>query len=80
MAVAVGRTLSIITCTISMNYAILIKSALLQYAMMLHAQDKGSVALEALVIMLPYAWLEEHQLCFDGKNRQFFPFFAKKQR
>jgi hypothetical protein len=47
--------------------------------MMLHAQDKGSVALETLLIMLPYARLEEHRLCFDGKNRQFFPFFAKNK-
>jgi hypothetical protein len=47
--------------------------------MMLHAQDKGSVALETLLIMLPYARLEEHRLCFDCKNRQFFPFFANSK-
>ena len=44
---------------------------------LLRVHNKGSVALEALLIMQPYAWLEEHRLCFDGKNRQIFLFFAK---
>jgi hypothetical protein len=53
--------------------------ALLERAMVFHAHNKGSVALEALLIMQPYAWLEEHRLCFDGKNRQIFLFFAKNK-
>ena len=40
--------------------------------MMLHAQDKGSVALEALSIMLPYARLEEHLIIdYEAKLRHF---------
>ena len=79
MAVAIDWTNLVITRTIPVHYTIVVVWASLVRTMVLHAQDEGSVALEALLIMLSYAWEEEHQLCFDGKNRQIFPFFRKNK-